>query len=746
MESLEELSEDEAPKEHQVSSTLPWKLNTKEIRATKTHNYFTQTKRTENILVQVAFSVGLSSIWRFPYLCHRNGGGSFILMHFFMLLLFGIPLLYMEMIMGKWLRVDNIRVWKQLTPWLGGIGYASILVCIMVSLYNSIITTWSLSYLGNSFHHPLPWDQCTLVKNITVSDLSCLGTVSHQYFWYHTTLSASNHIEEGVKALVLNLSLGIFAVWFLVFLIMMTGLKMSTQMLVFSVFLPYILLLCFLIRGLFLEGVTTSLRRMVTTELSAWASLDLWRQAGGHVLYSLGLGMGTIILFSCKAGGDNYVQVASLVALVNLVTSLLATSVIFIVLGFWTTTSGHACVEQSVSKLMKLIDKGVLPQDAKPPEDILLLPTMDYLDWINNLPGYLQHQVIHFSPSCSIKAQKEKFMEGPGLAFAAFSQVVSLFPGASFWAILFFIALLIIGLNNLINILEGIVFPLQNSISVFKNYPRMLSGFLGSLVFTSQAGSYVMSLFDDHLVPLTLVVIVAFQNMALTWIYGARRLREEMFRELGRPLWPFCTFLWCYVTMPGLLALLTICLMHLYQGAHLYYTAWNSSGSQEVKQPYLHRTLGWVTFFSTLTLLPIPVHPFHHWWSLQDYTAPGSFEKLLSKKTTFVSPKPLKWPKQHSVKSSFTPQDRNRETSSRELSLSTRGWNQDSQWLSPISSRSESSSWFSLPLPASLTSALSTRSVSTPASRRVTPASTTIDNTQQGQEDHEKNPHKKSVQ
>lgn len=49
-------------------------------------------------------------------------------MHFFMLLLFGIPLLYMEMIMGKWLRVDNIRVWKQLTPWLGGIGYASILV------------------------------------------------------------------------------------------------------------------------------------------------------------------------------------------------------------------------------------------------------------------------------------------------------------------------------------------------------------------------------------------------------------------------------------------------------------------------------------------------------------------------------------------------------------------------------------------------------------------------------------------
>ena len=39
------------------------------------------------------------------------------------------------------------------------------------------------------------------------------------------------------------------------------------QMLVFSVLLPYITLLCFLIRGLLLEGATTSLRRMVTTEV-----------------------------------------------------------------------------------------------------------------------------------------------------------------------------------------------------------------------------------------------------------------------------------------------------------------------------------------------------------------------------------------------------------------------------------------------------------------------------------------------
>lgn len=56
--------------------------------------------------------------------------------------------------------------------------------------------------------------------------------------------------------------------------------------------------------------------------------------------------MGVIINISYKAGSNNYAQVASLLATVNLVTSLLATSIIFMVLGFWTTTSGHACIKK----------------------------------------------------------------------------------------------------------------------------------------------------------------------------------------------------------------------------------------------------------------------------------------------------------------------------------------------------------------------------------------------------------------
>ncbi|KAM9632794.1 orphan sodium- and chloride-dependent neurotransmitter transporter NTT5-like [Trichechus inunguis] len=772
MASLEEISD--MPDEELSRKYKP--SNLKEIRTAKTQNSFAETKKTENILIQVAFSVGLGSIWRFPYMCHRNGGGSFILMYFFMLLLVGTPLLYMEMVMGQWLRVDNIRVWKQLVPWLGGVGYTSMLVCFLVSLCNSVIISWSLSYLGHSFHHSLPWNQCPLVKSSNETDFSCLQTVPYQYFWYNTALHASGNIEEGVEALVLNLTLCIFAAWLLLFLIMISELKISVSMLIFSVFLPYIILFCLLIRSLFLEGASVSLKRVVTTELSAFASLDLWRQAGGHVLYSLSLGMGTVITFSSyKAQGNvqDYFQVAFMVILVNLLTSLLSTAVVFLVLGFWATTSGPACIEKSISNLMNLISEGVLPQDARPPKNILLLQSLDYLDWISNIPQNLQYQIIQLTPSCSIKTQKEKFMEGPGLVFVAFSQVISLFPGAPFWAIIFFLALLITGLGTLIRILEGVALPLQNAIPVFRKHPKLLSacpqspgltstpgptlhvdlivanpasdlvviclgGLLGSLVFASRAGSYIMSLFDEHLVSLVLIIVVTFQNVALAWIYGASRFREEMFIELGRLVWSIFTFLWCYVTLPGLLALLTICFMQLYQKAPPYYIAWNASGSQEVKLPYLPSSLNWLTLILVFILLPIPALPLHHWWNLQDPTPSDPIEKTLPFKK--VSLKPLPWQTQPMGNATVTPQDTVSEDSSMEPNL-------DSLWQFnfPQSRNSLVSSWFSLPLAASQLSVLSIRSVSPSLSRQVSPANKAVDNSNLHREATEGNLHSKSA-
>ncbi|XP_051005635.1 orphan sodium- and chloride-dependent neurotransmitter transporter NTT5-like [Acomys russatus] len=396
-------------------------------------------------------------------------------------------------------------------------------------------------------------------------------------------------------------------------------------MLIFSIFFPYVLLICFFIRSLFLQGAMASLRRLVTTELPVLSSLDMWRQAGGHVLYSLSLGMGTIItLSSYQTRGDNYIKLASCVAIINLVTSLLSTSISFLMLGFWATTSGSSCVEKSVSNLLNLIAKGVLSQAARPPTDIVHRPPPEFLDWINQLPEHVQHEVVHFSLPCSILVKKEKFMEGIGLAYVVFSQVISLFPGSSFWAIIFFLALATTSLSTMVTLLEGIVLPLQKKVLVLSKHPKLvpvvicLGGFLGSLIFTSRSGSYVVFLIDDHLVPMVLVIIVVFQNLSLAWVYGIRRFRAEIFGQLGHLVWAPFSFLWSYVTMPTLLALFTIYFLNIYHSESLYYISWNDSMSQEMKQPYQKIVLGWVTFLSVLALLPIPMYPLQRWWNLDD--------------------------------------------------------------------------------------------------------------------------------
>ncbi|XP_058135127.1 orphan sodium- and chloride-dependent neurotransmitter transporter NTT5-like [Dasypus novemcinctus] len=785
---------------------------------TKTRTYFTQTKKKEYILVQVAFSAGLASIWRFPYLCHRNGGGKaggpggcplkalggwepgpglrveepagqrtrgdgppggrpsalpspgpFILVYSLALLLLGTPLLYMEIVLGQLLRMDNSRVWPRLLPYLGGVGYASLLVCSLVSLYNSAVASWSLSYLCHSFSYHLPWNHCPPGRRPNSTDLSCLQTVPPQYFWYNTVLRASGGVEEGAESVLLSLGLGVLAAWLCVCLVLITGLKLSTPMLVVLSFFPSVILCCLFLRCLLLEGAGASLKRVVTVELSALASLDLWRQAGGHVLYSLSLGMGTVINFSSKVRGNSSVQTAFWVALVNLLTSMLAAATVFLVLGYWTSTSGHACVEKSVSTLKNLVAKGVLPEGAQPPENILLLPALHYLHWIDRLPQDLQHQIVRFSPPCSIKAQKEKFMDGPGLALVAFSQAVSLFPGAPFWTIIFFLALLVTGLSTLLKISEGVVLPLQAAIPASRKHPTLLSvivcvgGFLGSLVFTSRPGNYILSVFDDHLVPLTLCVIVTVQNAGLAWIYGAKRFMEEMSREQGRILWPVFTFLWCYVALPGLLAVLVISLIQLSQRVPPYYVAWNASAvrraslharsggttssrawapapsawgspclnptprpllcpqSQEVQQPYLRSTLCWLSLLAALTLLPIPAHPLHQWWYFQDPIIPEPLEKQLPfKKLPPMSPKSLPWPKQPLKNANFMAQEKTSDSSVRGLTLHP--W----QCGGPVHREgSQTSSWFSLPLMSSVTSGLSLRSVSLPPSRQVSPASRT---------------------
>ncbi|XP_025023509.1 sodium-dependent neutral amino acid transporter SLC6A17-like, partial [Python bivittatus] len=79
------------------------------------------------ILAQIGYSVGLGNVWRFPYLCQKNGGGAYLVPYLVLLILIGLPLFFLELAVGQRIRRGSIGVWNYICPRLGGIGFASCL-------------------------------------------------------------------------------------------------------------------------------------------------------------------------------------------------------------------------------------------------------------------------------------------------------------------------------------------------------------------------------------------------------------------------------------------------------------------------------------------------------------------------------------------------------------------------------------------------------------------------------------------
>ena len=103
------------------------------------------------LLVSAGCAIGIGNVWRFPYVAGQNGGGLFVLFYLLFLLCMGVPVLTMELAVGRASRQSLVTAYKTLEKpghkwhlhgWMGIAG------CYLLMMYYTTVSGWMIDYFG----------------------------------------------------------------------------------------------------------------------------------------------------------------------------------------------------------------------------------------------------------------------------------------------------------------------------------------------------------------------------------------------------------------------------------------------------------------------------------------------------------------------------------------------------------------------------------------------------------------------
>ena len=101
------------------------------------------------LLVSAGCAIGIGNVWRFPYVAGQNGGGIFVLLYLVFLLMMGVPVLTMELAVGRASRKSAVLAYKALekpgSKWHIH-GWFCMIGCYVLMMYYTTVSGWMLSY------------------------------------------------------------------------------------------------------------------------------------------------------------------------------------------------------------------------------------------------------------------------------------------------------------------------------------------------------------------------------------------------------------------------------------------------------------------------------------------------------------------------------------------------------------------------------------------------------------------------
>lgn len=101
------------------------------------------------ILLSAGCAIGIGNVWKFPYMAGQNGGGAFVLIYLFFLIVMGVPVMTMEFAMGRASRRSPVRLYQQLekpgSKWHIH-GYIAMIGNYVLMMFYTTVAGWMIRY------------------------------------------------------------------------------------------------------------------------------------------------------------------------------------------------------------------------------------------------------------------------------------------------------------------------------------------------------------------------------------------------------------------------------------------------------------------------------------------------------------------------------------------------------------------------------------------------------------------------
>ncbi|MDY3286990.1 MAG: sodium-dependent transporter [Eubacteriales bacterium] len=272
----------------------------------------TWASRSTFILAAIGSAVGLGNAWRFPGLAAKHGGGAFLLVYLIAMLAVGVPLLMLEIAVGRRIRQGTPGAMRAMNRKAEAVGWIAVSNAVIIEIYYAVVFAWVILMFVVSHKF------AGLTGNSEAASKLWLGLIQ------------TTGTTEGFGTFCWPVFGCFIVAWISAFWCIRNGAQSVGKVVKYTVSLPVICLLILAIRGFTMPAAGAGLAKLFIPDWSALSNSALWVDAIGQIFYSLSVAMAIMVAYGSFLDRKSNIAVDSLIiAFSDLAISVLAGIVMF---------------------------------------------------------------------------------------------------------------------------------------------------------------------------------------------------------------------------------------------------------------------------------------------------------------------------------------------------------------------------------------------------------------------------------